>query len=68
VENSFDKEVDKFITNQVDDINIREDVYIPDENNFSDYLKFCKLYPKDNYTQFRKYCQEKGKKVIRKSR
>lgn len=57
----FDKEVDKIITNQVNGIDIREDSYIPDENKFSDYLKFCKLYPKGDYPQFKKFCQEKNK-------
>lgn len=48
---NFNKEVDKIITNQ----------YIPDENKFSDYLKFKEEYPKGDYSKFRKYCQEKDK-------
>ena len=59
----FDKKTGKIITNQVDSIDTREDGYIPNENKFSDYLKFCKLYPKGDYIQFRKYCQEKKKEV-----
>jgi hypothetical protein len=60
----FNKETDKIITNQVDSIDTREDGYIPDKNKFSEYLKFCEKYPKGDYIQFRKYCQEKGKKEV----
>ncbi|MBA7613413.1 hypothetical protein ES703_20662 [subsurface metagenome] len=55
----FKKEVDKIISDRVDNIDIREDGYIPDGNKFSDYLKFCKLYPKGDYLQFKKFCQER---------
>ncbi|GAI30796.1 unnamed protein product [marine sediment metagenome] len=63
---SFDKEVDKIVTSQVNNIDIREDSYKPDENKFSDYLKFCKLYPRGDYIQFRRYCQEKNKEEVKK--
>jgi len=63
---SFDKEVDKIITGQVNNIDVREENYQPDVNKFSDYLKFCELYPKGDYLQFRKYCQEKDKKEVKK--
>lgn len=58
---SFDKEADKIISDQVDNIDIREDSYKPDENKFSDWLKFCKVFPGGDYIQFIKYCQEKRK-------
>ena len=57
MKDSFDKEVDKIITKQVNNIDIREDSYIPDVNKFSDYLKFKEVYPKGDYYQFQKYCQ-----------
>lgn len=62
---SFDKKFDKIITDQVNNIDTREDSYIPDVNKFSDYLKFCELYPEGDYLQFRKYCQEKDKKEVK---
>jgi len=60
--NNFDKAVDKIITNQVNNIDIREDSYKPDVNKFSDYLKFKVLYPKGDYIQFREFCREKNKR------
>ena len=60
-EDRFNKEADKIITNQVNGIDIREDSYVPDINKFSDYLEFCKLYPKGDYLQFREFCREKNK-------
>ena len=62
----FNKVADRIITKQVDNIDIREDGYIPDENKFSDYLKFCREHPKGDYIQFRKYCQKKNKKEVKK--
>ncbi|MBA7590170.1 hypothetical protein ES708_32278 [subsurface metagenome] len=43
----------------IDKIDIREDSYKPDENKFSDWLKFCELYPNKDYMQFKAYCKEK---------
>ena len=34
--------------------------YILDENKFSDWLKFCELYPDKDFLQFREYCRAKG--------
>jgi len=59
--NSFNKEADKIITNQINGIDIREDNYKPDENKFSDFLKFKELYPEGDYLQFREFCQDKKK-------
>ncbi|GAI78285.1 unnamed protein product, partial [marine sediment metagenome] len=50
---SFDEGLDKIITNQVNNIDIREDSYQPDINKFTDYLIFCRLYPKGDYLQFK---------------
>ena len=55
----FRKEVDKIISDRVDNIDIREDGYIPDVNKFSDFLKFCELHHKGDYLQFKKFCQER---------
>jgi len=60
--NEFDKGANKIISDLVDGIDIREDSYKPDVNKFTDFLKFCKLYPKGNYSQFKKFCQEKEEK------
>ena len=60
---NFEKEADKIITDLVNDIDIREDSYTPDEHKFTDWLKFCKLHPKGNYSQFRKFCREKNKRT-----
>ena len=57
----FNKEVDKII-NQVNNIDVREDSYKPDETKFTDYLKFKEIYPKGDYIQFKKFCQEKNLK------
>jgi len=62
----FNKVADKIITGQVNSIDIREGSYIPDETKFSDYLKFKEVYPKGDYLQFRKYCQKKNKKEVKK--
>jgi hypothetical protein len=56
---NFDKATNKIISNQVNNIDIREDSYKPDENKFSDWLKFCELYPNKDYMQFKAYCKEK---------
>lgn len=56
---SFNREVDKIISNLVNGIDIREPAYIPDINKFTDWLKFCELYPGGSYSRFRKFCQEK---------
>ena len=60
---SFEKESNKIISNLVNDIDIREPAYVPDVNKFTDWLKFCELYPGGNYSQFRKYCQKKNKRT-----
>ncbi|MBA7556741.1 hypothetical protein ES705_49458 [subsurface metagenome] len=60
--NEFDKGANKIISDLVDGIDIREDSYKPDENKFSDYLKFCRGHPKGDYSQFKKFCQERKKK------
>jgi len=57
----FKKEVDKIISDRVNNIDIREDGYIPDETKFTDFLKFKEIYPKGDYSQFKKFCQEKNK-------
>jgi len=59
--NSFNEEVDKIITSQVNNIDIREDSYKPDENKFTDYLEFTEKYPDKSYLEFREFCQEKNK-------
>ena len=49
----------KVTSGTINKIGIREDSYKPDENKFSDWLKFCELYPNKDYMQFKAYCKEK---------
>jgi len=55
---NFNKGVNKIISNLINNIDIRENSYIPDENKFSDFVKFKEECPDGDYLQFRKFCQE----------
>ncbi|GAJ02995.1 unnamed protein product, partial [marine sediment metagenome] len=39
--------------------------YEPDENKFTDWLEFSRLYPNKDYMQFKAYCKEKRKTHVK---
>ena len=55
------KEGDKIITDFINNIDIKKDIHVPDENRHSDFLKFKKLYPNKDYSEFKKLIEEKKK-------
>jgi len=56
------KEADNIITDFINNIDIKKNVHVPDENRHSDFLKFKELYPNKDYTEFKKFI--KGKKKL----
>jgi len=55
------KEADNIITDFINNIDIKKDIHVPDENRHSDFLKFKKLYPNKDYSEFKKLIEEKKK-------
>ena len=55
------KEADNIITDFINNIDIKKDVHVPDENRLRDFLKFKELYPNKDYTEFKKFIKEKKK-------
>ena len=55
------KEANNIITDFINNIDIKKDIHVPDENRYSDFLKFKELYPNKDYTEFKKFIKEKKK-------
>ena len=55
------KEADNIITDFINNIDIKKDIHVPDENRHSDFLKFKELYPNKDYTEFKNFIKEKKK-------
>lgn len=55
------KEADNIITDFINNIDIKKDIHVLDENRHSDFLKFKKLYPNKDYSEFKKLIEEKKK-------